>query len=167
MFDSSWWWTFANKLGNFTILCGGCWYLAKKHLVPYIKEECIIRTKELSDLDSRSLQLIQERDELLAEIAVKKVSAQVLLLKIEQWKQAMIQKELVYDVERKAQEKKCNEYLKMRADGLCHELLKEQVFPQVVAQTRQEVMNIFKSDVEKKKYQQIVLKSLKKDNAHG
>ena len=161
------WWAFGNKVANLAVLIGGCGYLAKKYLVPYVLEELAHRKKELSDLDARSLQLIQERQETLEATAAKEAYAQLLLAKIEQWKEVMNSKEALYDSERKQQDSKCSVYLKMRADGLCHELLKKQVFPVVIAQTREQVLSFFKDAQRQKEYQDALLKGLLKMTSSG
>ncbi len=154
------WWAFGNKVANLAVLIGGCGYLAKKYVVPYVLEELARRKKELSDLDARSLQLIQERQDTLEATAAKEAYAQLLLAKIEQWKEVMNSKEALYDSERKQQDLKSAIYLKMRADGLCHELLKKQVFPVVIAQTRQQVLSFFKDSQHQKEYQTMLLQGL-------
>ena len=97
----------------------------------------------------------------------KEAYAQLLLTKIEQWKEAMNSKEALYDSERKQQDSKCAIYLKMRADGLCRELLKKQIFPVVITQTHEQVLSFFKDVQHQKEYQDTLLKGFKRVKNNG
>ncbi len=156
-----------NKLLNLGVLVTTCIYLAKKYLSPYIKKSLKHREEQIFLLEQEVLGLRVKKTDSIREMDEQKAYAAQLLWKVQLWKNVMEERCILQDQERTIIEKKSLEYLKKRADGLCHEYLKREVIPQIFAQTKEQVLTFFVDEKIQKKYIATSLISMTKGNLHG
>lgn len=156
-----------NKLLNVAVLGAACVYLTKKYAYPYIKKSLEERTTRILGLKKEAVDL-QEKSTLIArQTAESQLRAKHLLGKIELWKEALTLQEKERNSERQRIEQASHGYLKMRANGLCHEYLKRTVTAEVFSRTEKELRDFFSDKKHQKQYLATVVTALKKRGSRG
>ncbi len=161
------WVGLVNKLLNVAVLGAACVYLTKKYAYPYIKKSLEERTTRILGLKKEAVDL-QEKSTLIArQTAESQLRAKHLLGKIGLWKEALIMQEKERSAERQRIEQASHVYLKMRADGLCHEYVKRTVTAEVFTRTEKELRDFFADKKHQEQYLGVLIKTLGKRGARG
>ena len=156
-----------NKLLNVAVLGIACIYLVKKYAYTYIKKSLEERATRVLELKKEAFDL-QEKSTLIAhQTAESQLRAKHLLTKIELWKEALKAQEKENNLERQRIEQASLVYLKMRADGLCHEYVKRTISMEIFARTEKELRDFFLDKNHQKQYLESLIRIVEKRGERG
>lgn len=161
------WWIALNKIANFVMVVGVCWYATKKYLHPFIKKTLDSRLLFIIELQNFIQSQKDENAALVESAKVQEARTKTLLAKMDLWNQVIAQRNAQYQKEVIAQEQRCLVYLQKRADGLCQERLKKETFARVFRNTHDQVSEYFEDQQKHATYVKTLLAGLKKGAHRG
>lgn len=156
-----------NKMLNLAVLGAACVYLAKKYAYPVIKKNLEHRDARVLDLKRELVSLQEKGASVTQQTAEHRTHAAYLLGKMRVWKEALEMQKKERDSEQSRIQAASNVYLKMRAEGLCHEYLKRTITTEVFERTEKELREFFSVKKHQNQYIATHLTILKKRGQRG